>query len=271
VRLLVQAGSDVDPSSEAGKAVLREAEQVAKMTGGFKEALSILHNPPPPKKAPAPTAKAKKKPAPRPTAEAKQEPKPAAPKAKPKPDRSGSPVAIPDFRAAAESPKYLSALARLEELCGSKRQPIKDRPGGFSFHVHSSKSVDLKNVQAELLPTGCYVFTPDSHRGTELWVFPTDDRYEVIAAMQTNGANYDLMPQDVIAWMRELAEEQPFTLTGIGGDFLSGEFTTKIKQPKELAERMYEFCPDIVDQGTGDVNGLASELRTSRQLFFWWD
>jgi hypothetical protein len=34
---------------------------------------------------------------------------------------------------------------------------------------------------------------------------------------------------------------------------------------------MYEFCPDIVDQGVGTVARLAQELSKSRKLYFWWD
>ncbi len=40
---------------------------------------------------------------------------------------------------------------------------------------------------------------------------------------------------------------------------------------EDLAERMYEFCPDIVDQGVGDVDALAESLAESDHLFFWWD
>jgi hypothetical protein len=34
---------------------------------------------------------------------------------------------------------------------------------------------------------------------------------------------------------------------------------------------MYEFCPDIVDQGVGDVSRLALELKKKQTFFFWWD
>jgi hypothetical protein len=35
---------------------------------------------------------------------------------------------------------------------------------------------------------------------------------------------------------------------------------------------MYKFCPDIVDQGVGDVAALAETLREPRpRLYFWWD
>ena len=38
-----------------------------------------------------------------------------------------------------------------------------------------------------------------------------------------------------------------------------------------LARRMYRFCPDIVDQGTGTVAALAKELEQTNELFLWWD
>jgi hypothetical protein len=33
---------------------------------------------------------------------------------------------------------------------------------------------------------------------------------------------------------------------------------------------MYQFCPDIVDQGAGSISALASELEKGA-IYFWWD
>jgi hypothetical protein len=33
---------------------------------------------------------------------------------------------------------------------------------------------------------------------------------------------------------------------------------------------MYQFCPDIVDQGVDTVSKLAQELKKG-SLYFWWD
>jgi hypothetical protein len=44
-----------------------------------------------------------------------------------------------------------------------------------------------------------------------------------------------------------------------------------VKKPAALAKRMYDFCPDIVDQGVGDVKELAAELKRTGKLYFWWD
>ena len=49
--------------------------------------------------------------------------------------------------------------------------------------------------------------------------------------------------------MKQLEAEQPFVLTCIAHDTLAGRFLTPIQDPDGLAQRMYDFCSDIVDQG----------------------
>jgi hypothetical protein len=56
-----------------------------------------------------------------------------------------------------------------------------------------------------------------------------------------------------------------------GFDFLSGRFIQRISYVDQMARRMYAFCPDIVDQGTGTIERLASELRKTNELYFRWD
>ena len=184
---------------------------------------------------------------------------------------SAEPAPKPDFSIAVKSAKFLAAMGELEKLCGTKRQPMAEVNGGFTLHVESGREFDLDTVQRDFLKKGAYVFSPDSNFERSLGILPTTDKYDVLLAMQTNGQNYDLMPQDVVAWLRKLEGEQPFAITSAGFDFLGGKFLSKIAKPAELAKQMYEFCPDIVDQGAGDVKALAAELRKSGTLYFWWD
>src|SRR6185436_14227876 len=85
----------------------------------------------------------------------------------------------------------------------------------------------------------------------ELTLLPTANRAEVLAAFQTNGANFEVYPQDIIRWLDELEKSHPFMLTGAGSDWCEGTFTKPLVDSKKLAKKMYEFCPDIVEQGTG--------------------
>jgi hypothetical protein len=101
-------------------------------------------------------------------------------------------------------------------------------------------------------------------------LLPTSDAYEVMAVLDTNGDNYEIGTAGVTAWMKELHQEHPFILTDIGFDYMEGYFTGPINDPDALARRMYQFCPDIVDQGVGSLSSLAVELRKGK-LYFWWD
>ena len=132
----------------------------------------------------------------------------------------------------------------------------------------------LKEHHRAFLDRGCYLLK--SERGfttgkDQLTLLPTTKRTEVLAAFQTNGANCEIYTHDVIQWLDELEKTQPFLLTGAGFDWCEGTFTKPLVDSKKLAKKMYEFCPDIVDQGTGDVSRLALELKKTQRFFFWWD
>ena len=39
----------------------------------------------------------------------------------------------------------------------------------------------------------------------------------------------------------------------------------------EFSEDLYEFCPDIVDQGVETVEALADIVRRTKRVRLWWD
>ena len=187
----------------------------------------------------------------------------AAMKTKPAPRRP----APPKLKRDASRP---APIIELEKLCGTTAFPLDGDAGAFSLHVDSRKEFDIVKVQAHLLKHGYFTFTMD-HEGTRVAALPTTDPFAAIEAMGTNGDNHGIHNADNIKWMRDLAEEHPYTLTGIGFDFLSGRFKVKPKEAMHLANRMYEFCSDIVDQGTETVEALAAWLKKSGEFYFWWD
>ncbi len=47
-----------------------------------------------------------------------------------------------------------------------------------------------------------------------------------------------------------------------------------LKLPADLGsfcQDLYEFCPDIVDQGVGTVEALENDIRDRQELLLWWD
>jgi len=194
--------------------------------------------------------------------------------------KSLEPLPPPDFGEAAKSPAFQQAVKDAGALLGSSPQPLEshDEPGavkgGVSFEAAQEKVEKLlRKAHADFLARGFYLFRYDQnfgHSPDKLGLLPTTDKYAVIAAMGTNGVNYDIGTAGIIAWLKDLEADQPFVLTGVSFEHLEGFFTTPVKDRKALARRMYQFCPDIVDQGVGSVAKLADALRGD-SLYFWWD
>jgi hypothetical protein len=191
-------------------------------------------------------------------------------------------VPKPDFTAAAKDPRFQAAVQEASALLGAPPQPLRSEgegdqvKGGVSFDVPQQKlEAVLFRAHANFLAKGFYLFRCDQNFGIggkpdKAALLPTTDKYAIMAAMETNGDNYEIGTAGVIAWMKELEVEQPYVLTGIGFDYMEGNFTAPVKDPPGLARRMYQFCPDIVEQGVATVGALANELENGK-LYFWWD
>jgi hypothetical protein len=124
-----------------------------------------------------------------------------------------------------------------------------------------------------MLGKGGYLFfSRDLTRrnGPVLALLPTSDVYQVIAAVGTEGPNSKVHNEDLIAWLRELEKDQPFSITAVGTDFLEGKFTASIQDPFGLVRRINKLCPDG-DEGPETEKMQAAELQKTGRLFLWWD
>jgi ankyrin repeat protein len=181
------------------------------------------------------------------------------------------------LQAAAESDGFRAVLSEIAEACGSEPEDQRPSLGGYLFHVKTGR-LDLEglaDLQARLLPRGAFVSccgdgAPHGTPGS-LLVLPTEDRYDALAVLGTNGCNEDVTTCDIIRWLMQREQNQPFSLLWIENDTLKGRFHDPIADPEELAQSMYDLCSDIVEQGCQSVEALAEELAEGRWLFFWWD
>ena len=180
---------------------------------------------------------------------------------------------------------FPGAVRALEQLAGARAEPlmVRDSLGtrvkvsGARIPVREALAESLLvNVQDEFLERGYFLFRHEPHydlngQPDEVALVPMWDQFRVVKLVGTNGANRSLANADVITWLRELERDAPFVLTGIGYDHVEGRFTRPLADPHAMALRLYKFCPDVVDQGTGSVTELATELRRLNTFFCWWD
>jgi cytohesin len=204
-------------------------------------------------------------------------PKVRAPSAKALEKTYGQERVLARLRKAAEAESFRALLPEIAEACGSQPEDQRTDLGGYLFHVRTGR-LDLDGLaalQARLLERGALVVccghgTPFGSPG-RLLALPTRDRYDALAVLGTNGVNEDKSPWDIIRWLMQREQTQPFSLFWVEHSTLEGRFHGPIADPEELAYSMYDLCSDIVDQGTETVEALADSLARTGRLYFWWD
>lgn len=105
----------------------------------------------------------------------------------------------------------------------------------------------------------------------DICIVPFSDQFEVIKLVQTSAPNYDLTNDQVISWLREKSREFEFRTTVIDFDRIETILITEPKSYKILAEDIYEFCPDVIEQGHDSMKALIKHLQKTKQMWFWWD
>jgi hypothetical protein len=278
VKLLVEAGADLDALDDEGQSALALAQRF-----GHEEVSRVLREAgararteraPARRRGAARDPDAEREVAPERKAAARP-PAPGLPSLKDLRRRYDRAQVVARLRSGCDGEAYLAAIAELEALCGSPRRDERDTLGGFSLHVPSGRELDLEALQERLLARGVLVFASEtgarSGAAGRLVALPTRDRYDALAVMRTNGANEGQGPEHIIRWLLDRETTHPFVLTAVAFDTLRGRFLDPIGDPEELAQSMYELCSDVVERGTETVEALAELLAGTRQLLFWWD
>lgn len=176
-------------------------------------------------------------------------------------------VREPDVRAVADQ------FAKSNQLTLRVHESL---PALLLFDVDDARGQPLVDQhQPGLIKQGWFLFrfAHDARRRQDIvGLLPTAEKYVVLAYLQTDGLNYNITTERIIDWLQRLEKDDPFVVTEVGLDYVGGKFVKRIARPDELAQRMFAFCPDIVDQGVGTVANLAKELaKPSPPLYLWWD
>ena len=163
----------------------------------------------------------------------------------------------------------------LERLTGFSTESFDEVPApGVTTGVPEDRVLPAIRALREQVGPGYAVFRCTrgwGHEDDRVAVMRADDPFAPLEAMGTNGANFDLYTAEVLAKVREWDARFGLRITGAYMDSLEAEF---VRQPDDMlafAREVYAFCPDVVDQGTGDVEALAEEMRRFNTVYLWWD
>ncbi len=207
------------------------------------------------------------------------------------------------FAALAATPGFTAAVAEVAEATGVSPKAFDgDRlRGAVYFHLLATQEAEamvesgaekysfsaewhatvgrmqavLERVQQRCLARGCSAV--DIGRagicadGRVLALFPTVDKFVIMAAMGTRDNDGQKATPEMIVWFRQLDRDHPFILNECTFETVDITFLQPVADVVALARRMYRFCGDMVDQGVGSLQALEEIVRTRQGAHFWWD
>ena len=132
---------------------------------------------------------------------------------------------------------------------------------GISFSVESEEIGELlPMLRAWLQPRGYCAFwsmrreANGMHAGEEIAVLRTKNPLDAVRIKGSDGANYDVFNEDVLAQLQRWRAEFDVQILGAGHDFVSVKFERLPDDLCAFAEQIYDFCPDIIEQGFASMH-----------------
>lgn len=129
-----------------------------------------------------------------------------------------------------------------------------------------------------LLPPGLVAFAGTSrwlgherHQGVEVVIGKGQSQFDILRLARSNAANFDMETEDLISKLQDFDARFGIDIRSATTDTIEFELIKSPSDAGAFADEIYEFCPDIVDQGCGSVEVLAQGIDVTGRVYLWWD
>lgn len=168
---------------------------------------------------------------------------------------------------------YDTAKARLLE---ETETPLIKLSGVVFPKKENETHTTVAELNSKIKSKGCSAFILQrnfnlSNEPDLIAVVNTTDKYIILKDVATDGINFDIDNDSLIAIIKDFDKKYSLDLVGASRDWC--EFNIRIAPADWLsfANEVYTICPDVIDQGTETVEELAEEMKNTGTLYLWWD
>lgn len=172
---------------------------------------------------------------------------------------------VSDFGFDAKIAAQLGTEGTSLERLGTDGLLIEARPGT------GDATLDQVRLQLHGTPFRAYLHDRNYGYGPDRIAIVRSDDLGYLAIVRTEGVDRDVTHAQVIERYKAWNAKYGLVLVGAGQDWLEAKFRTPPGDWNAFAEEVAKFCPDVVEQGTGSVEGLAKEMAESDSVYLWWD
>jgi hypothetical protein len=186
---------------------------------------------------------------------------------------------------AESGPSLKQASALLQRISGAQVRPYSTRDFGRTHYngaiyalVNEAKAAAMLVSLRKELPAGLVAFigttqtlTNPPAPGVELVVGQGNGPIDILQIAQTDAVNYGMTNEDLKRRLARWHKAYGIDVWQAETDTIQLRFIRMPPNLQSFAKEVYEFCPDIVDQGVGTQKALAQEIQKRRGLQLWWD
>lgn len=190
-----------------------------------------------------------------------------------------------DVNLVSEIRKHTDSAFRKAEGNGDAELGFKDpanyqsfkakKVNGLSFNLSEQMSnTILASLHDKFKDKGYIMYVSEGNLGhapDEMTVLKTDDMFDVLRFEGTNGVNHDIFTEDIVEKLKLWNSQFGLDIFAASFDLVQARYIELPPMLEAHANETYEFCPDVVDQGTGSVEALQEQMQQSKQLYLWWD
>ncbi len=185
-------------------------------------------------------------------------------------------------------------LSQIEKELSKKPIPLNrevwkfDKNGGeenytldtgivFKFVKENIAHSIFNKYHNEILEGGNYLFLTNmdfdekSNTHYDIVIINESDQLRIVELIGTHGINYDLFNQDIIQKLKEWHQEVQFKIEVIGEDRVHAYLLKEPNDYSKFTAEVYDFCPDVIDQGYGSMKNMVADYRANRYFWLWFD
>ena len=164
-----------------------------------------------------------------------------------------------EYEAGEDYKQFKQARERWQQITSEAIQTVQGMPDAYDpyfFHIPRNAKTD------------------EGYPRVYVGLVPTLNSWEIPAYLRFGSWNACPRPELHVSALKYWHDIYGVEVVGISHDVIE-TLCTRLPARREDAESLafeqYQYCPDIVDQGTGTLAKLAEGLQVSEKWYFWWD
>ena len=111
----------------------------------------------------------------------------------------------------------------------------------------------------------------ENTQGVELVVLISNDKFDILRASNSDGINHDITNEKLIKKLQSWNKKYNIDIWQAETDTVQLTIERLPKNLESFAQEVYEFCPDIVNQGSGNISDISDYLKSEKAIYLWWD